>query len=74
LCPSRLRRRLLPVYVSKELFKQTSASTTEVTDVRVVVRQIDGDGVFLAFASKINLESGDPDNILLRPATAGTGR
>lgn len=68
--------RLPPLgYVSKELFRQTlGLDLTEVTDVRVVVRQIDGDGVFLAFASKINLESGDPDNILLRPATAGTGR
>ena len=32
------------------------------------------EGVFLAFASKINLVTGDPANIFLRPASAGTGR
>jgi hypothetical protein len=38
------------------------------------VRQVGGDGVFLAFASKIDLVTGDPANIFLRPAAAGTGR
>jgi hypothetical protein len=42
--------------------------------VQIVVRQVGGDGVFLAFASKIDLVTGDPANIFLRPATAGTGR
>ena len=38
------------------------------------MRQIDGDGVFMAFASRINLTTGDPANVFLRPASAGTGR
>jgi len=46
----------------------------EVVDARVVVRQMDGDGVFMAFVSKINLVTGDPANVFLRPASAGTGR
>ena len=37
-------------------------------------RQMDGDGVFMAFVSKINLVTGDPANVFLRPASAGTGR
>ncbi len=42
--------------------------------MRVVIRQVAGDGVFMAFVSKINLATGDPANIFLRPAMAGTGR
>jgi hypothetical protein len=62
-------------YFSDELFTNVlGLNLTEVTDVRVVVRQIAGDGVFLAFASKIDRASGDPANIFLRPAAAGTGR
>ncbi len=62
-------------YFSRELFgKVLGLSLGELTDVRVVVRQVDGDGVFMAFASKINLATGDPANIFLRPASAGTGR
>jgi hypothetical protein len=62
-------------YVSKELFRGVlGLNLSELTDVRVVVRQVDGDGVFMAFASKINLATSDPANIFLRPASAGTGR
>lgn len=62
-------------YLSKELFRAwLGLSLREVADVRVVVRQIDGDGVFMAFASRINLTTGDPANVFLRPALAGTGR
>lgn len=62
-------------YRSAELFRQVlGLDRAELTNVRVVVRQTDGDGVFMAFASKINLATGDPANILLRPASAGTGR
>jgi hypothetical protein len=62
-------------YFSDELFTNVlGLNLTEVTDVRIVVRQIAGDGVFLAFASKIDRASGDPANIFLRPAAAGTGR
>jgi hypothetical protein len=62
-------------YFSDELFTNVlGLNLTEVTDVRVVVRQISGDGVFLAFASKIDRASGDPANVFLRPAAAGTGR
>ena len=68
--------RLAPFgYFSDELFTNVlGLNLTEVTDVRVVVRQISGDGVFLAFASKIDRASGDPANVFLRPAAAGTGR
>ncbi|KAA0253281.1 MAG: hypothetical protein EDX89_15030 [Acidobacteria bacterium] len=69
--------RTLPpfAYVSEELFRGLlGVDLSGVTDVRVVVRQLDGDGVFVAFASKINLATGDPANIFLRPASAGTGR
>jgi hypothetical protein len=62
-------------YYSHELFRSTlGLDLGELTDVRVVVRQISGDGVFMAFVSKINLATGDPANIFLRPAMAGTGR
>jgi len=62
-------------YISKELFKgYLGLDLTELTDVRVVVRQISGDGVFMAFASRVNLTTGDPANVFLRPASAGTGR
>ncbi len=62
-------------YLSDELFHNIlGLNLSELTDVRVVVRQVGGDGVFLAFASKIDLASGDPANIFLRPAAAGTGR
>jgi hypothetical protein len=62
-------------YFSDELFRNIlGLNLSELTDVRVVVRQVGGDGVFLAFASKIDLVSGDPANIFLRPAAAGTGR
>ncbi|MFI5198374.1 MAG: hypothetical protein ACHQJD_07130 [Thermoanaerobaculia bacterium] len=62
-------------YLSDELFHNIlGLNLSELTDVRVVVRQVGGDGVFLAFASKIDLVSGDPANIFLRPAAAGTGR
>jgi hypothetical protein len=62
-------------YVSRELFGDLlGLDRRDMTDIRVVVRQVDGDGVYLAFASKINLITGDPANIFLRPATAGTGR
>jgi hypothetical protein len=69
-------KRLGPfAYLSDELFTNVlGLNLTEVTDVRIVVRQIAGDGVFLAFASKIDRASGDPANIFLRPAAAGTGR
>jgi hypothetical protein len=69
-------KRLAPFgYFSDELFTNVlGLNLTEVTDVRIVVRQIAGDGVFLAFASKIDRASGDPANIFLRPAAAGTGR
>lgn len=62
-------------YFSRELFHNTlGLDLGELTDVRVVVRQTSGDGVFMAFVSKINLATGDPANIFLRPAMAGTGR
>ncbi len=62
-------------YLSDELFHHIlGLNLSELTDVRVVVRQVGGDGVFLAFASKIDLVTGDPANIFLRPAAAGTGR
>jgi hypothetical protein len=62
-------------YFSHELFRSTlGLDLGELTDVRVVVRQTSGDGVFMAFVSKINLATGDPANIFLRPAMAGTGR
>ena len=62
-------------YISDELFRSIlGLNLSELTDVRIVVRQVGGDGVFLAFASKIDLVSGDPANIFLRPAAAGTGR
>ncbi len=62
-------------YYSRELFRSTlGLDLGELTNVRVVVRQISGDGVFMAFVSKINLATGDPANIFLRPAMAGTGR
>ena len=77
LTPIATASRTLPpfAYVSEELFRELlGVELTGVTDVRVVVRQLDGDGVFVAFASKINLVTGDPANIFLRPASAGTGR
>jgi cold shock CspA family protein len=62
-------------YVSRELFRDLmQLDLEEVVDARVVVRQVDGDGVFMAFVSKINLVTGDPANVFLRPASAGTGR
>jgi len=62
-------------YISDELFRSIlGLNLSELTDVRIVVRQVGGDGVFLAFASKIDVVSGDPANIFLRPASAGTGR
>lgn len=62
-------------YVSRELFRDLmQLDLDEIVDARVVVRQIDGDGVFMAFVSKINLVTGDPANVFLRPASAGTGR
>ena len=62
-------------YISEELFRSIlGLNLSELTDVRIVVRQVGGDGVFLAFASKIDVVSGDPANIFLRPAAAGTGR
>ncbi len=62
-------------YLNRELFKSVlGLDLGELTDVRVVVRQVGGDGVFMAFVSKINLATGDPANIFLRPAMAGTGR
>src|SRR5271169_6784152 len=69
-------RRIPPMgYLSDELFHNVlGLNLSEVTDVQIVVRQVDGDGVFLAFASKIDLVTGDPANIFLRPAAAGTGR
>jgi hypothetical protein len=69
-------KRIPPMgYISDELFHNIlGLNLSELTDVRVVVRQVGGDGVFLAFASKIDLVTGDPANIFLRPAAAGTGR
>jgi hypothetical protein len=69
-------KRIPPMgYVSDELFHSIlGLNLSELTDVRVIVRQVGGDGVFLAFASKIDLVTGDPANIFLRPAAAGTGR
>jgi len=62
-------------YISRELFRDLmKLDLEEVVDARVVVRQMDGDGVFMAFVSKINLVTGDPANVFLRPASAGTGR
>lgn len=62
-------------YISQELFRTLmNLDLEEVVDARVVVRQMDGDGVFMAFVSKINLVTGDPANVFLRPASAGTGR
>jgi hypothetical protein len=62
-------------YVSRELFHDLmKLDLEEVVDARVVVRQLSGDGVFMAFVSKINLVTGDPANVFLRPASAGTGR
>jgi hypothetical protein len=62
-------------YLSRELFRDLmQLDLDEVVDARVVVRQLDGDGVFMAFVSKINLVTGDPANVFLRPASAGTGR
>ena len=69
-------KRIPPMgYLSDELFRNIlGLNLSELRDVRVVVRQVGGDGVFLAFASKIDLVTGDPANIFLRPAVAGTGR
>ncbi|HEX5854882.1 MAG TPA: hypothetical protein VFZ57_04610, partial [Thermoanaerobaculia bacterium] len=69
-------KRIPPMgYLSDELFHSIlGLNLSELTDVRIVVRQVGGDGVFLAFASKIDLVTGDPANIFLRPAAAGTGR
>jgi hypothetical protein len=69
-------KRIPPMgYLSDELFRSIlGLNLSELTDVRIVVRQVGGDGVFLAFASKIDLVTGDPANIFLRPAAAGTGR
>ncbi|HYN44155.1 MAG TPA: hypothetical protein VE129_20440, partial [Thermoanaerobaculia bacterium] len=62
-------------YISRELFRDLmNLDLEEIVDARVVVRQMDGDGVFMAFVSKINLVTGDPANVFLRPAAAGTGR
>ncbi|MBK9088600.1 MAG: hypothetical protein IPL90_05965 [Holophagales bacterium] len=62
-------------YISRELFRDLmDLDLEEVVDARVVVRQMDGDGIFMAFVSKINLVTGDPANVFLRPAAAGTGR
>ena len=62
-------------YISRELFRDLMGlDLEEVVDARVVVRQMDGDGVFMAFVSKINRVTGDPANVFLRPASAGTGR
>lgn len=62
-------------YVSRELFRDLMGlDLEEIVDARVVVRQLGGDGVFMAFVSKINLVTGDPANVFLRPASAGTGR
>lgn len=62
-------------YLSRELFRDLmQLDLDEIVDARVVVRQLDGDGVFMAFVSKINLVTGDPANVFLRPASAGTGR
>lgn len=62
-------------YLNRELFRNVlGLDIGELTDVRVVARQVGGDGVFMAFVSKINLATGDPANIFLRPAMAGTGR
>lgn len=62
-------------YLSQELFRGLmQLDLDEIVDARVVVRQLDGDGVFMAFVSKINLVTGDPANVFLRPASAGTGR
>ena len=62
-------------YVSRELFRDLmQLDLDEVVDARVIVRQMDGDGVFMTFVSKINLVTGDPANVFLRPASAGTGR
>lgn len=62
-------------YISQELFRSLlNLDLEEVVDARVVVRQWDGDGIFMAFVSKINLVTGDPANVFLRPASAGTGR
>lgn len=62
-------------YLSQELFRELmQLDLDEIVDARVVVRQLDGDGVFMAFVSKINLVTGDPANVFLRPASAGTGR
>ena len=62
-------------YLNRELFRSVlGLDLSDLTDVRVVVRQVAGDGVFMAFVSKINLATGDPANIFLRPAMAGTGR
>jgi hypothetical protein len=62
-------------YISRELFRDLmNLDLEEIVDARVVVVQTDGDGVFMAFVSKINLVTGDPANVFLRPAAAGTGR
>lgn len=62
-------------YLSQGLFRGLmQLDLDEIVDARVVVRQIDGDGVFMAFVSKINLVTGDPANVFLRPASARTGR
>jgi hypothetical protein len=62
-------------YISRELFRDLMGlDLEEIVDARVVVRQLGGDGVFMAFVSKINLVTGDPANVFLRPASAGTGR
>jgi hypothetical protein len=62
-------------YISRELFRDLmNLDLEEIVDARVVVRQMDGDGIFMAFVSKINLVTGDPANVFLRPAAAGTGR
>ncbi len=62
-------------YISRELFRDLmNLDLEEIVDARVVVVQQDGDGVFMAFVSKINLVTGDPANVFLRPAAAGTGR
>ncbi len=68
--------RLAPLgYISDELFTNVLGLNLDGGHGRARRREADrGDGVFLAFASKIDLASGDPANVFLRPAAAGTGR
>ena len=69
-------KRLAPNgYFSDELFANVLAlNLSEITDVRVVVRQIAGDGVFPPSPRRSTARAATPRTSSCGPAAAGTGR